>query len=180
MSTDFLALVQRDHVDLQKELTLLLDPIASSAELRSSLDGVRLGLTAHAEAEDIVLGRFEAISLLDALVAQARASHLAQESALSALVSARPGTTSWRDRACHLRDLVRHHAAQEEQYLVPGLRLHAPREMYHALAGAFATERLRQLSMLQPSAPLYFPEVPEVREVREAREVWMMADARVS
>jgi len=65
MATDFLALVQRDHVDLQKELTLLLDPIATPAQLRGSLDGVRLGLTAHAEAEDIVLGRFETISLLD-------------------------------------------------------------------------------------------------------------------
>ena len=174
MPTDFLALVQRDHVDLQKELTLLLDPIATPAQLRGSLDGVRLGLTAHAEAEDIVLGKFETISVLDALVAQARASHLAQESALSALVSARPGTISWCERACHLRDLVRHHAAQEEQYLVPGLRRHAPREMYNTLAGAFATERLRQLAMLQPSAPLYFPEIPEGPEVR------MMAVARVS
>jgi hypothetical protein len=174
MPTDFLALVQRDHVDLQKELTLLLDPIATAAQLRGSLDGVRLGLTAHAEAEDIVLGRFEKISLLDALVAQARASHLAQESALSALVSARPGTISWRERACHLRDLVRHHASQEEQYLVPGLRRHAPREMYNSLAGAFATERLRQLAMLQPSAPLYFPEIPE------APEILRMADARAS
>jgi len=50
MPTDLLTLLQRDHVDLQKELTLLLDPTASTAELRGSLDGVRLGLTAHAEA----------------------------------------------------------------------------------------------------------------------------------
>jgi hypothetical protein len=159
MPTDFLTLLQRDHVDLQKELTLLLDPSATAAELRGSLDGVRLGLTAHAEAEDIVLGRVDAIPQLDALVAQARAAHLAQEGALSALVSTRPGSARWRDRARHLRELVQHHAMEEEQYLLPGLRLYAPREVYNGLAGAFATERLRQLAMLQPSAPVYFPDV---------------------
>jgi hypothetical protein len=159
MPTDLLTLLQRDHVDLQKELTLLLEPSATTAELRGALDGVRLGLTAHAEAEDIVLGQFESISPLDVLVAQARAAHLAQEGALSALVSTRPGSAKWRERACYLRDLVQQHAAQEEQNLFPGLRLHAPREVYDALAGAFATERLRQLAMLQPSAPLHLTDV---------------------
>ncbi|HEY0193050.1 MAG TPA: hemerythrin domain-containing protein [Kofleriaceae bacterium] len=154
MPTDFLTLLQRDHVDLQKELTQLLEPSASVVELRSSLDGVRLGLTAHAEAEDIVLGRFEMITALDTLVAQARAAHLAQEGALSALVGARTGAQTFRDRALHLRELVNHHAGQEERYLLPALRRHAPRTMYEDLAGAFATERLRQLSMLQPSAPV--------------------------
>jgi hypothetical protein len=159
MPTDFLTLLRRDHVDLQKELTQLLDPTATVAQLRSSLDGVRLGLTAHAEAEDIVLGRFEGIVALEVLVAQARAAHLAQEGALSALVSARPGTPTWRDRAHHLRELVHYHAEQEEQYLLPGLRIHAPREMYDGLAGAFATERLRQLAMLQPSAPICMSDI---------------------
>ncbi|TMQ04821.1 MAG: hypothetical protein E6J90_50490 [Deltaproteobacteria bacterium] len=154
MPTDFGTLVQRDHVDLQKELSQLLDPVATAAQLSDSLDGVRLGLTAHAEAEDIVLGRFDAIAAVAPLVARARAAHLAQEGALAALVSARPGTSVWRDRAMHLRDLVRHHAEQEERELLPALRYYAPRELYAKLAGAFATERLRQLAMLQPSAPL--------------------------
>ncbi len=154
MPTDLGTLLRRDHVDLQQELTLLLDPIASASQLRSSLDGVRLGLTAHAEAQDIVLTRLETVAQLEILVAQARAAHLAQEGALSALVSSRPGTTAWRDRAYHLRELVRYHAEQEEAYLLPALRAHAPRETYTALAGAFATERLRQLAMLQPSAPM--------------------------
>ena len=158
MPTDFLTLVQRDHVDLQKELTRLLDPIATVAQLRESLDGIRLGLTAHAEAEDIVLGQFEAICALEIPVAQARAAHLAQEGALLALVSARPGTARWRDCACHLRDMVRQHALQEAQSLITGLRRYAPREKYDTLAGAFATERLRQLAMLQPSAPFCITE----------------------
>ncbi len=157
MPTDFLTLLRRDHSDLQKELTQLLDPTATIAQLRSSLDGVRLGLTAHAEAEDIVLGRFEIVPALQVLVAQARAAHLAQEGALTALVTARPGTATWRDRAHHLRELVRYHAEQEEKYLLPALAEHVAGDDFAALAGAFATERLRQLAMLQPSAPVFFP-----------------------
>jgi hypothetical protein len=157
MPADFLTLLRRDHSDLQEELTRLLVPTATIAELRSSLDGVRLGLMAHAEAEDIVLGRFEINPALQVLVTQAHAAHLAQEGALSALVTARPGTADWRERARHLRDLVAYHARQEEESLLPALRLHASEEELRRLAGAFATERLRQLAMLQPSAPVFVP-----------------------
>lgn len=157
MPTDFLTLLRRDHADLQKELTSLLDPIATVAQLRSALDGVRLGLTAHAEAEDIVLARFELVPALELVVAQARAAHLAQERALAALVTTRPGTTAWRDRAQHLRELVHHHDKQEELQLDCALRSYARPDEYAGLAGAFATERLRQLAMMQPSAPVFAP-----------------------
>ncbi|MDQ3298397.1 MAG: hemerythrin domain-containing protein [Myxococcota bacterium] len=157
MPTDFLSLLRRDHSDLQHELTQLLDPTATVAQLRSSLDGVRLGLTAHAEAEEIVLARFEIVPALQVLLAQARAAHLAEEGALSALIMARPGTVTWRDRASHLRELVHHHAYLEEEVLVPALRHHVGDHAFEGLAGAFATERLRQLAMLQPSAPVFMP-----------------------
>ncbi|MGE0399204.1 MAG: hemerythrin domain-containing protein [Kofleriaceae bacterium] len=156
MPSDFLTLVHRDHADLQLELTQLLDPEATAIELRMALDGVRLGLTAHAEAEDIVLGMFDAIPKLVGLIRQARDAHLAQESALSSLVSARPQTAAWRERAAHLRDLVASHARHEERHLLPALRECAP-DQYRVLAGKFATERLRQLAMLQPSAPIVLP-----------------------
>ena len=162
MPTDFLTLVRRDHVDLQKELTKLLDPTTSVAQVRSALDGVRLGLTAHAEAEDIVLARFDTITAIEVQVAQARAAHLAQEGALASLVSMRPGTAAWRDQAYHLRELIGYHAAQEEAYIVPAIRRHAPRFLYEGMAGAFATERLRQLAMLQPSAPLSIADFEEL------------------
>lgn len=156
MPSDFLTLVHRDHADLQLELTQLLDPEATVIELRMALDGVRLGLTAHAEAEDIVLGLFDGIPLLAAMIRQAREAHLAQEGALASLVGARPQTPTWRQRALHLRELVANHARQEERQLLPALREHAPAK-YEALAGRFATERLRQLAMLQPSAPMVLP-----------------------
>lgn len=174
MPTDFGSLVQRDHVDVQKELTRLLDPAATRPQLGAALDGVRLGLTAHAEAEDIVLGRFEAIAALSPVVAEARAAHLAQEGALAALVTTRPGTGVWRDRAVHLREMIRRHALREELELLPALRHHAPRELYHALAGAFATERLRQLAMLQPSAPLCIADVSHA-DVGHASVVSLMS-----
>lgn len=157
MPTDFLTLLRRDHADLQKELTMLLDPIATVAQLRNSLDGVRLGLTAHAEAEDIVLGRYEHLPALELVVAQSRAAHLAQERALAALVATRPATVAWRERAHHLRELVHHHDRQEEGHLFVALRQHVQASEYAELAGAFATERLRQLAMMQPSAPVFTP-----------------------
>lgn len=157
MPGDLLTLLRRDHSDLHDELTKLLDPTATIAQLRNSLDAVRLGMTAHGEAEDIVLGRFEIIPELQVMVTQAHAAHLAQEGALSALIMAKPGTSTWRDRAHHLRELCAHHAKQEEEVLLPAVREHLSAEDYAQLAGAFATERLRQLAMLQPSAPVFAP-----------------------
>jgi len=155
MPTDLLTLLRRDHMDVQQALTQLLDPAATTADRRLGLDGVRLGLTSHVEALGIVLARFEIVAALRGLVDAVRAAHLAQERALSALVSARPGSTTWRERAAHLRELVASHAEQEEAQLIVALRHHLPVELYARLAGAFATERLRQLSMLQPSTPVF-------------------------
>ena len=67
MPTDILTLLRRDHAELQDELTQLLDPSASTAEMRTALDGVRLGLIAHSEAEDIVLAPFDMLPALEIL-----------------------------------------------------------------------------------------------------------------
>jgi hypothetical protein len=119
-------------------------------------------LTAHAEAEDIVLYaalvRANARDALESYVGQAREAHLAQEGALASLVFARPGTSTWRERARFLRDMVREHAAYEEDEVIPAILRHA-HDAYESLAGEFATERLRQLAMLQPSAPIYISEL---------------------
>jgi len=158
---DFLTLVKRDHLDVERALDELLHA-QNACELRSALDAVRLGLTAHAEAEDIVLEiaiRNEVQrDALRELAAQVRSAHLAQEGALSYLVCATPGTTRWRQRARDLRELVRDHASYEEAHVIPAIRDLAP-AAYRVLAGQFATERLRQLAMLQPSAPIFVPEL---------------------
>jgi Hemerythrin HHE cation binding domain len=163
MSMDFLTLLRRDHHDLACGLEELSHPWTTVAELRGTLDGVRLGLTAHAEAEDIVLfhviKRCTAGSIVEGLVMEARDAHLAQEGALAALVCSPPSTSGFRDRAGYLRSLVQQHARYEESKVLPALRRLAPPEVYDSLAGAFATERLRQLAMLQPSAPIYIAEL---------------------
>ncbi len=159
MPQELVSLLQRDHVDLQSELTRLLDPTLSLPEMRTALDGVRLGLVAHAEAEDIVLAPLENEPNLARFVSESRAAHLAQESALVTLVTMRPGTSSWRDRAQHLRELVRCHAVRESIELMPWLSRHPA---YARLAGAFATERLRQLAMLQPSVPVSIAQLATV------------------
>lgn len=153
MPSDLLTLMHRDHFDLQLELTRLLDPEATRADLRTSLDGVRLGLTAHAEAADIVLAPFVVNPALTLLITQLRTAHLAQETALTTLVCSRPQTPTWRECATYLRELVMCHARGEEKRLFPVLRVEANGH-YAELAGKFATERLRQLAMLQPSAPM--------------------------
>ncbi len=159
--TDFLMLVKRDHHDLECALDELLHALTIE-QLRSALDGVRLGLTAHAEAEDIVLElairNVTHRDQLHGLIAEARAAHLAQEGALAALVCVPPGTQRWRTRATTLREMVRDHASFEEDHVIPALRELAP-AAYDRLAGQFATERLRQLAMLQPSAPIYVPQL---------------------
>ena len=155
--TDFLALVKRDHHDLECSIDELL-AAQTVAELRGALDGVRLGLTAHAEAEDIVLDvatvRHTSRDELRRLIGQVRSSHLTQEGALAALVCTTPGTERWRTRATDLREMVRDHGSYEEAHVIPALRELAA-DIYESLAGRFATERLRQLAMLQPSAPIY-------------------------
>lgn len=158
MPPELQTLLRRDHADLETELTQLLDPSATLADLRVALDGVRLGLTAHAEAEDIVLGRFERSPVLATAIARGRAAHLAQESALAALVTVPLGTPAWRDRVHTLRELVRYHAADEEAQLIPILH---DQPDYSRLAGDFATERLRQLAMLQPSVPVFLWQVAQ-------------------
>lgn len=161
MPTDFLTLLHRDHHDLECGLEELL--AAESVEgMRSALDGVRLGLVAHAEAEDIVLSqaltREHTSRALAALVEDAHFAHVAQERALSSLVCVQPRTAEWFGAARTLRDLVHDHADIEENRLLPAIRELMPR-IYDGLAGEFATERLRQFAMLVPSAPIYVAEL---------------------
>jgi hypothetical protein len=159
--TDFLTLVRRDHHDLDSALDELLHAV-TVAQLRSALDGVQLGLTAHVEAEDIVLGAAlqgaPHRAQLDRLAADTHDAHRQQEAALSALVRTTPASSRWRELVHALRDLVQAHAGYEENEVIPQFRELAPVQ-YAALAGQFATERLRQLAMLQPSAPIYVPEL---------------------
>ena len=151
MPIEFLNLIARDHREFITQLSLMTDPCTSISDQQAALEVVTLGLTAHAEAEAIVLAPFADIPGLQSLIAQIQAEHLAQERALAALVCAPCGTPCAYDRAADLRDMIEHHARKEEAYLPAAFAAHAPREAYARLAAAFATERLRQLGMLHPN-----------------------------
>jgi len=161
MATDILALLKRDHEDLARGIDALLDSNATIAEIRTALDGARLGLSAHAEAEEIVFAYAVRQSIepraLALVVDEASQAHKLQEVALASLVCAPLGTVGWYDSATWLRELVSDHAGYEEKHVLPAIRELAPAAYSH-LAGRFATERLRQLSMMAPSAPVYLPE----------------------
>jgi hypothetical protein len=159
MGTDILTLLRRDHDDLEKGLATLLDRSNAIGQIRTALDGVRLGLTAHAEAEDIVFTiALEQTPRLQVVVAEAADAHRRQELALAALVVTPLGTREWYQRAAGLRGLVKEHARYEEASVLPAIRDLVP-EIYPGLAGKFATERLRQLSMLVESAPVYIADL---------------------
>jgi hypothetical protein len=159
MGTDILTLLRRDHEDLDKGLVTLLDRSKSIGQIRTALDGVRLGLTAHAEAEDIVFSiALQHTPRLQVVVAEAAVAHRQQENALAALVVTPLGTREWYQRSAGLRGLVKEHARYEEASVLPAIKDLVP-EIYPGLAGKFATERLRQLSMLIPSAPVYIADL---------------------
>jgi hypothetical protein len=159
MAPSFLQLLRRDHDEVELGLRELVRP--RTFDYRNVIDGVRLGMLAHAEAEDIVLDAMLGTThdeVLHRTMAEARAAHREQERALGALMRSVPGTSLWRDRVLHLIALVRNHKAVQEPALDDALEHHAPHEVVGRLAGAFATERLRQLAMLAPSAPIAMPE----------------------
>ena len=89
MATDILSLLRRDHQDLDHDLAALLDATASIGQIRIALDGVRLGLTAHAEAEDIVfhasLAHCRAARALELVVDEASQAHQARDRVIGPL-----------------------------------------------------------------------------------------------
>jgi len=162
MGPDILTLLRRDHDDLDKGLITLLDRSDTISQIRTALDGVRLGLIAHAEAENIVFSvairHCRAHAVLQPVVEGAAHAHRQQELALVAFVCTPVGTIEWYGRAAELRQLVRDHAQYEEANVLPAIRELAP-DVYPTLAGNFATERLRQLSMLESSAPVFIQDL---------------------
>jgi len=162
MVPSLLQLLRRDHDELELGLRALVRPRAG--ELRNVIDGVRLGLAAHMEAEDIVVDVALAPGNADLAraIAERHADHREQDRGLAALLRSHPGTSLWRDRALHLIALVRRHRDTSEALLGQALAQLQPDQVAR-LAGAFATERMRQLAMLVPSGPIPMPD--ELREM---------------
>jgi hypothetical protein len=157
---ELLRLVRRDHREVEMALIELVAPDLRTDQRRQILDGARLGIDAHGAAEDIVVyGALDRVATghVAGLVILARAAHVELDEMLGHVLATPLGTPDWFELVHMLRLRAESHAAREENELVPFLRGTLPPVEYRALAGAFATERLRQLSMLQPSAPVTLP-----------------------
>jgi hypothetical protein len=158
---ELLRLIRRDHRELEMSLMELVATDLSPRQRRTILDGVRLGLESHGAAEDIVVysafARIPTTPALQCLIEQARVAHAEMDGMLANLLSTPMSSPEWIEHVHMLRLRAEAHAAREENDLMPVLKAALAPELYRALAGAFATERLRQLSTLQPSAPITMP-----------------------
>lgn len=136
-------LVRRDHDDLNYALRVLAES-SDAKELERMVERVRAKFLAHAEAETMALSAMLELTqpppAVYFLVSQVIAAHLAQESALTQLLSRRVGTPAARDRARYLRQLVVHHADHEFACLHPALGDHLPRGIYRTLGTSYALE----------------------------------------
>ncbi|MEJ7604524.1 MAG: hypothetical protein WKG01_42105 [Kofleriaceae bacterium] len=145
---DVSSLVHQHHTELERSLDVLTS-VTSVASQRVALDGLSLGLPAHAEAEATALGLaldgLRPPPLVYLLCSQLVAAHTAQHHALVGLRATRCGSIAWRDRAHQLRVLITHHDEHEAACVIPALRDYLPRAHYDQLASCYATARLQSL-----------------------------------
>lgn len=153
MGNDVCALVRRDHDDIDRAFSAMIDPSTSPKELTNLLDILRLALAVHIAAEarvfELLLARAEGPRTLPMIASQSRLEHIAQRAALDALGSIRPGSLAWYEHAIELRMLVLEHAVRADR-LRWTLHDHVSAELQQKLAGHYATERMRVLASTSP------------------------------
>jgi hypothetical protein len=157
VGTDVCALVRRDHEDLDRTLSTLLDSSrrGTRGDQLELLDAFRIGLVAHVAAEAAVLASMVVRSrpplLVRLIVKQLDDEHRAQLSAIDQLASEQVGSASWSERLLELRIDFLDHAARED-YFPSSLHDHVASQDRRLLAGEYATERMRALAALAPVA----------------------------
>lgn len=153
MVVDLSGLVHRDHEDLDRALVAMVEPHATRETLVALLDGTRLALSAHIEAETEVMQVFMARSPsrigVRPYVGDIAAQHRCQDEAFSAIRETTPGSTSWYFRVLELRVLVLDHTSREP-LLRAALSQHISLDENRQLAREYAAARMRLLSMMYP------------------------------
>src|SRR3569623_2644002 len=149
MGIDVFSLIERDHRDLDQGLVEITRKTPEQA--RDILDGLRVGLAAHAGAEADMLSGFLEESgraeRLQFLVAQVLAAHRAQQRELEVLARMETCSLAWHARAQALRELVRQHDGHEQTSLAPAIRACVPADEDEQRGALFATGRLCLLTM---------------------------------
>lgn len=150
---DLSGLVRRDHEDLDRALLAMVAPRMTRETLLGLLDGARLSLSAHIEAETEVMQVFMSRSPsrlgMGKYLNEIASHHRAQHEALHAIRETSPGTTSWYFRVVELRVLVLDHTSREP-FLRAALAEHISLDDNQQLARDYATARLRLLALMYP------------------------------
>jgi hypothetical protein len=155
MGNDVCVLMRRDHDDIDRAFSAMIDPATPPKELSNLLEVVRLALAVHSAAEakvlDLLLANFEGPRSLPSLAGQSRLEHIAQRAATDALVRLRPGSIGWYEHTIELRVLVLEHAVRVDMWRWSLLEKVSP-ELSRVLVSEYATERLRVLASTSPLA----------------------------
>jgi len=153
MGHDVCALVRRDHEDIDRAFSAMIDPATPPKELSNLLEILRLALAVHSAAEAkllaLLLARAESPRSLTMLACHTRLEHVAQRAAADDLTRMRPASISWYEHAIELRSFVLEHAARAEQMRWTLLD-HVSPELYRTLGSEYATERMRVLASTSP------------------------------
>lgn len=150
-------LLARDHDQLDRAIAYLMEPSATERDREGALDAARVSFAAHADAEASVL--YEALTHVVSkhdvagLVAQVLAAHRTQESILRRM-DVRAKLDDWMCATIRLRRTLLTHAEQEQATIMKTLRECLPLVEYQRLAGAYATEKMRALSMMSSYVPV--------------------------
>lgn len=141
--TDVIRLLEADHEEL-RALLKKLDG-ATGREARNLLGRVRRALEVHTQAEEeIVYPAFKRIVGGDraaVLVQESLTEHDLVEGLMDEMDSLRAGSTAFRGKAMVLRELVDHHASDEEEDMFPKLRQHAGAKRLAELGERFAQRK---------------------------------------
>lgn len=155
MGNDVCVLVRRDHDDIDRAFSAMIDPATPPKELSNLLEILRLALAVHSAAEakvlDLLLTRAEGPRSLPSLASQSRLEHVAQRSAADALTRLRPGSLGWYEHTIELRVLVLEHAVRADQLRWTVLE-HVSPELQKLMGSEYATERMRVLASTSPLA----------------------------
>jgi hypothetical protein len=140
----FLELLQREQGHLLGTITRL-----GTGDSRRPLDEIGSLLRSLTSTEhEVLYPAFSRVTMrpeTQRLLDDCRGHREVQLDAFAALVRTRRTHRLWKIRSLQLRDLVQHHAEQQEVGLIPVLRSQLPRALYRALASTFAARHAQHL-----------------------------------
>lgn len=153
---DLASLVARDHAQLDRAISRLMEPHVTIADRRSALEAARIGLATHADGEAKVLhaalAHVAAPQDFAGVVAQVLAAHRTQESILRRM-DHNAEHVDWACAAVRLRRSLVTHAAHEQAVVMTALRACLPVLEYQRLASSYASEKMRALGLMDVLAP---------------------------